>query len=271
MGDMTFCRRRSGVLTSGLYRRDCPGEDTERPSCQRLRSEMSSSKAIPLDASARLDAVSPLERSPSEEKRERIKALLAGPTDGSDDESEFEVRSQIHDHYIDFSQRHEMQLDLDELEPKDRINLMSKQPRLRAAVAGFYGIKQPIPFDMYLQRAGMKSAIYDSLPRQAYEFKISCSRLPLPLTVIERDPVCIVFRRGNGEFDGGWQEVFRTERLLNNRNPKWETLMRINYFKATNERVKELQLIKFVIADDCDPWHPQPLLTQVPTSLHRCE
>ena len=38
--------------------------------------------------------------------------------------------------------------------------------------SGNYGIKQPIPFDMYMQRAGMKSAIYDSMPRQGYEFKI---------------------------------------------------------------------------------------------------
>lgn len=28
--------------------------------------------------------------------------------------------------------------------------------------------------------------------------------------VIECDPICIVQRRGNNEFDGGWQEVFRT-------------------------------------------------------------
>ena len=53
-----------------------------------------------------------------------------------------------------------------------------RQTRLQAAVKGIYGIKQPVPFDMYLQRAGMKSALYDSMPRQAYEFKISCSKLP---------------------------------------------------------------------------------------------
>lgn len=53
-----------------------------------------------------------------------------------------------------------------------------EQTRLQAAVKGNYGIKQPVPFDMHLQRAGMKSAIYDSMPRQAYEFKISCSKLP---------------------------------------------------------------------------------------------
>jgi hypothetical protein len=93
------------------------------------------------------------ERSASAEKRERIKAALAGtqnvayllslcagnprqaqtddadktdplppvgpgagpPDGGGDDESEFEVRSQIHEHYIEYSQRHELRLNFDEL------------------------------------------------------------------------------------------------------------------------------------------------------------
>ena len=44
------------------------------------------------------------------------------------------------------------------------------------------------------------------------------------------------------------QDVFRTERIQNNRNPRFERIMRINYFKATNDRVKEPQPIRFVIA-----------------------
>ena len=171
------------------------------------------------------------ERSPSAEKRERIKAALAGPPDSEgDDESEFEVRNSVHEHYIEYSQRHEMRLDLgteggteifkvngSKLAPRDQMLLLSNRKRLHEAVkgaprpcivptacapacaelnsapsgrtrgpctdrllafshsptsSGNYGIKQPIPFDMYLQRAGMKSAIYDSMPCQGYEFKI---------------------------------------------------------------------------------------------------
>jgi len=135
------------------------------------------------------------------------------------------------------------------------------QERLKEAVKGNYGIKQPAPFDMFLQRAGMKSALYDSMPRQAYEFRISCSKLPRRPQVIECDPICIVQRRGNNEFDGGWQEVFRTERLQNNRNPKFERKMRFNYFKAVNDRAKEPQPIRFIIADDHDAWRPQKHLS----------
>jgi len=84
----------------------------------------------------------------SAEKLERIKAALAGPADDEDNASEFEVRSQIHEHYIEYAQRHDLRLDLDSLEPKDRINLMAKPTRLHAAIKGNYGIKSAIPFDM---------------------------------------------------------------------------------------------------------------------------
>lgn len=114
---------------------------------------------------------------------------------------------------------------------------------------------------MYLQRAGLKSARHDSMPRQAYEFKISCCKLPRRAQVIECDPVCIVQRSGTKEFAQGWQEVFQTERLQNNRSPRFERIMRINYFKAMNDRAKEPQNIRFVIADDDDAWIPAKLLT----------
>jgi len=98
------------------------------------------------------------------------------------------------------------------------------------------------------------------MPRQAYEFKISCSKLARRAQVIECDPVCIVQRSGTKEFAQGWQEVFQTERLQNSRNPRFERIMRINYFKAMNDRAKEPQPIRFVIPDDDDAWLPAKLL-----------
>jgi hypothetical protein len=72
-----------------------------------------------------------------------------------------------------------------------------------------------------------------------------------------------VLRRGIGEFKGEWQEVFRTERLHNTRNPKFETILRLNYFKTVNERAaKEAQPIRFVLADDQHAWQPTKLLTE---------
>ena len=43
----------------------------------------------------------------------------------------------------------------------------------------------------------------DSMPKQVYEMTISCSRLPKRSRCIESDPVCIVERRAEGEFDAG--------------------------------------------------------------------
>jgi hypothetical protein len=72
-----------------------------------------------------------------------------------------------------------------------------------------------------------------------------------------------VLRRGIGEFKGEWQEVFRTERLHNTRNPKFETILRLNYFKTVNERAaKEPQPIRFVLADDQHAWQSTKLLTE---------
>ena len=72
-----------------------------------------------------------------------------------------------------------------------------------------------------------------------------------------------MLRRGIGEFKGEWQEVFRTERLHNTRNPKFETILRLNYFKTVNERAaKEAQPIRFVLADDQHAWQPTKLLTE---------
>lgn len=82
-----------------------------------------------------------------------------------------------------------MILDIEALDAKDCVNLMAKENRLRAAVKGVYDMRGPVPFDLYLQRAGMKSAIYDSLPRRAYEFKIFCSKLPRFPQLIESDPI----------------------------------------------------------------------------------
>ena len=81
------------------------------------------------------------------------------------------VQEKLHEHYIDFSQRKDMRLILDALEPKDRLNLMADTDRLKSAVKGNYEIKQDAPLDMHLQRAGMKSAAYDSMPKQAYLVK----------------------------------------------------------------------------------------------------
>jgi len=85
------------------------------------------------------------------------------------------------------------------------------------------------------QRAGMKSA-HDSMPPVAYEFQISCSRLPRS-NAMEWDPICIMQRRGEGEFDAGWQEVFRTERLMNTNNPRFQRIARINYIKVIHSCV----------------------------------
>ena len=75
-----------------------------------------------------LNAANSGERSASAEKRERIKAALAGgPPDDGDTESEFEVRSQIYEHYYEFAQRHDLRLDFDMLESRDRINIMTTQ------------------------------------------------------------------------------------------------------------------------------------------------
>jgi len=71
----------------------------------------------------------------SADKSERIKT-------SGDADSEFEVRSELNDHYIEFSQRHDLRLDFDKLAPKDRINLMSSATQRQAAVKGNYGIKQ---------------------------------------------------------------------------------------------------------------------------------
>jgi len=91
----------------------------------------------------------PNERSASAEKRERIKAALASAPDGdSDDESEFEVRSQVHEHYIEYSLRHALRLDLgtdndgafkvagSKLAPRDQMLLLSNRQRLHDAVKG---------------------------------------------------------------------------------------------------------------------------------------
>jgi hypothetical protein len=91
----------------------------------------------------------PNERSASAEKRERIKAALASAPDGdSDEESEFEVRSQVHEHYIEYSLRHSLRLDLgtdndgafkvagSKLAPRDQMLLLSNRQRLHDAVKG---------------------------------------------------------------------------------------------------------------------------------------
>ena len=48
----------------------------------------------------------------------------------------------------------------------------------------------------------------------------------------------------------GWQEVFRTERLMQTYSPKFERCFRINYVKARSDRGAESQAIRFLIVDD---------------------
>lgn len=118
-------------------------------------------------------------------------------------------QDKIHDQYLLHTQQNDTRLLLDALEPKDRLNLMKSDFLLNAAVKGNYGIKDEMytnrALDVDFQKAGMKSAHHDSLPKQSYELKISCSKLPKRSEVIECDPICIVQRRGEGEFDAGTQ------------------------------------------------------------------
>lgn len=98
-----------------------------------------------------------------------------------------------------------MRLFMEGLESKDRLNIFTKSVLLASAVKGSYALRDvcTTPIDMRLQRGGMKSALYDSMPKQVYEMTISCSRLPKRSRCIESDPVCIVERRAEGEFDAG--------------------------------------------------------------------
>lgn len=93
------------------------------------------------------------------------------------------LHDKIYDHYIESSQHHGLKIFLDALtvaEPLNRLPIYDRHSQpdlLHAIVKGNYAISlQSTPMDRYLQRAGMKSAAHDSLPKQAFDMKMTCSR-----------------------------------------------------------------------------------------------
>ena len=123
----------------------------------------------------------------------------------------------LHAQMMSFRKRGpQMRLFMEGLESKDRLNIFTKPVLLAGAVKGNYALRDvcTTPIDMRLQRGGMKSAFFDSAPKQVYEMTISCCRLPKNSRCIESDPVCIVERRAEGEFDAGQLHVFKRERVM---------------------------------------------------------
>ena len=82
--------------------------------------------------------------------------------------------------------------------------------------------------DLRLQKGGLKTA---GLPHLECELNISCTKLRGAKSGTECDPICVIERNGDFEYDQeDWSEVFRTERLTNSLNPNFQERFRIKFF-----------------------------------------
>eukprot|EP00281_Chroomonas_sp_CCMP1168_P023752 CAMPEP_0206236744 /NCGR_PEP_ID=MMETSP0047_2-20121206/13881_1 /ASSEMBLY_ACC=CAM_ASM_000192 /TAXON_ID=195065 /ORGANISM="Chroomonas mesostigmatica_cf, Strain CCMP1168" /LENGTH=585 /DNA_ID=CAMNT_0053661105 /DNA_START=37 /DNA_END=1790 /DNA_ORIENTATION=- len=101
----------------------------------------------------------------------------------------------------------------------------------------------------------------DTVPKSSVQLTIECKGLRNKDTLSKSDPTCIVQHKAK---DGRWIEIGRTEKVMNDLNPKFKKQFTIDYFF---EEVQDLQFLVYDVDTNSGRLEDQDFLGSLQTTL----